>query len=226
MGFFDWLFPSKIHVELADEIWMTHEAKQRGFVQRLQQHIKEHDRLIIVVHFVDSMEFVCELLRQAQIDFEHIQHAWDARDTANFLQQSENTIVILAESLPDTRAIGQSKQVDEFSPITSIFVYEKHLLLSQDERITLFAKSLPCRTELKYFLSLEDPLIKIFFGDWVQDWLTSAGGLQEDEAIESKMVGRRIRTAQKMIEEKIGNQPFAGPNPETTQQWLERAQVQ
>ncbi|PHR99512.1 MAG: preprotein translocase subunit SecA [Blastopirellula sp.] len=54
----------------------------------------------------------------------------------------------------------------------------------------------------KFFLSLEDDLMRIFFGDWVKNWLTSMGGMEKGDAIESKMVSRRIEGAQKKIEEK------------------------
>ena len=53
----------------------------------------------------------------------------------------------------------------------------------------------------RFFLSLEDDLMRIFAGDWVKDMLTRLG-MKEGEAIESKMVSRRIEGAQKKVEEK------------------------
>lgn len=53
----------------------------------------------------------------------------------------------------------------------------------------------------RFFLSLEDDLMRIFAGDWVKDMLTRLG-MQEGEAIESKMVSRRIEGAQKKVEER------------------------
>ncbi len=53
----------------------------------------------------------------------------------------------------------------------------------------------------RFYLSLEDDLMRIFAGDWVKNILTRLG-MQEGEAIESRMVSRRIEGAQKKVEER------------------------
>jgi preprotein translocase subunit SecA len=53
----------------------------------------------------------------------------------------------------------------------------------------------------RFFLSLEDDLMRIFAGEWVKNMLTRLG-MQPGEAIESKMVTRRIEGAQKKVEER------------------------
>jgi preprotein translocase subunit SecA len=53
----------------------------------------------------------------------------------------------------------------------------------------------------RFFVSLEDDLMRIFMGDWVKTLLTNLG-MQEGEAIESGMVSRRIEAAQKKVEER------------------------
>ncbi len=52
----------------------------------------------------------------------------------------------------------------------------------------------------RFFLSLEDDLMRKFAGEWVKNMLTRLG-MQEGEAIESKMVSKRIEAAQKKVEE-------------------------
>jgi preprotein translocase subunit SecA len=53
----------------------------------------------------------------------------------------------------------------------------------------------------RFFLSLEDDLMRIFAGDWVKNILTRLG-MQEGEAIESRLVTRQIESAQKKVEER------------------------
>lgn len=53
----------------------------------------------------------------------------------------------------------------------------------------------------RFYLSLEDDLMRIFAGDWVKSVLTRLG-MKEGEAIESRMVSRRIEGAQKKVEER------------------------
>ncbi|MCA9203196.1 MAG: SEC-C domain-containing protein, partial [Planctomycetales bacterium] len=53
----------------------------------------------------------------------------------------------------------------------------------------------------RFFLSLEDDLMRIFAGEWVKNILERLG-MKEGERIESKMVTRRIEAAQKKVEER------------------------
>ncbi|MDB5312065.1 MAG: preprotein translocase subunit SecA [Gemmataceae bacterium] len=52
----------------------------------------------------------------------------------------------------------------------------------------------------RFYLSLQDDLMRLFAGEWVANVLTRLG-MQEGEAIESGMVTRRIEKAQKKVEE-------------------------
>ncbi|HYT89354.1 MAG TPA: hypothetical protein VEL76_11665, partial [Gemmataceae bacterium] len=53
----------------------------------------------------------------------------------------------------------------------------------------------------RFYLSLEDDLMRIFAGDWVRAVLERMG-MARDQAIESRMVSRRIEAAQKKVEER------------------------
>jgi len=53
----------------------------------------------------------------------------------------------------------------------------------------------------RFYLSLEDDLMRIFAGEWVKNALTRLG-MKEGEAIVSHMVTRRIEGAQKKVEER------------------------
>src|SRR5205085_9974149 len=53
----------------------------------------------------------------------------------------------------------------------------------------------------RFFLSLEDDLMRIFAGEFVKNILTRMG-MKEGEAIESGMVSRRVAGAQKKVEER------------------------
>nr|WP_198953780.1 preprotein translocase subunit SecA [Rhodopirellula sp. MGV] len=53
----------------------------------------------------------------------------------------------------------------------------------------------------RFFLSLEDDLMRIFAGEWVKNMMERIG-MREDEPLESKLVTRRIAAAQKKVEER------------------------
>src|SRR5262249_1485889 len=53
----------------------------------------------------------------------------------------------------------------------------------------------------RFYLSLQDDLMRIFAGEWVSSILSKLG-MEEGQAIESGMVSRRIEGAQKKLEER------------------------
>ncbi len=53
----------------------------------------------------------------------------------------------------------------------------------------------------RFYLSLQDDLMRIFAGEWVASILTRLG-MEAGQAIESRMVSRRIEAAQKKVEER------------------------
>src|SRR5262245_22378400 len=53
----------------------------------------------------------------------------------------------------------------------------------------------------RFYLSLQDDLMRIFAGEWVSTLLQKLG-MEEGQAIESRMVSRRISAAQKKVEER------------------------
>jgi preprotein translocase subunit SecA len=52
----------------------------------------------------------------------------------------------------------------------------------------------------RFFLSLDDPLMRRFYRDWVKNFLSKAG-MGDGEPVESKMVSNAIKKAQKKVED-------------------------
>ncbi len=51
----------------------------------------------------------------------------------------------------------------------------------------------------RFYLSLEDNLMRIFAGDWVTKWM-KIFGMKEDDALEDRLVTRQIENAQRKVE--------------------------
>ncbi|HEY3520772.1 MAG TPA: preprotein translocase subunit SecA [Rhodanobacteraceae bacterium] len=52
----------------------------------------------------------------------------------------------------------------------------------------------------RFFLSLQDNLMRIFAGEWVGKWMR-AFGMKEEDALEDRMVSRQIEKAQRKVEQ-------------------------
>ncbi|HJN11124.1 MAG TPA: preprotein translocase subunit SecA [Pirellulaceae bacterium] len=198
MGFFDSLFGSKkrTNVEVVpDLIWMTTDAKFAGLAKAVEERSKSETVAILLVgHFPDVLARLEELANR---------RTWRVPLQA-----------VPASNL-DTE-LATSLNLDE-SAILDIIVGERHPLPSVDDGLEAFADELSCRCRFAHHISLEDPVLEIFGGEWVQNVLRKLG-MSEDEAIEAQMVSRRIRQAQQKIE----GRAFGSSDAESAAAWLKK----
>jgi hypothetical protein len=198
MGFIDSLFGSKkrTSVEVVpDRIWLTTDAKFAGLAKEVEERSRSETAAILVVaHFPDVLARLNQLASQ---------------------QTSGVPVKAVVAGNLDTALAARLNLVS--SALIDIIVGERHPMPSADDDLEEFAQELPCRCRLSHHVSLEDPVMKIFGGEWLQNTLTKLG-MTEDEAIESQMVSRRIRQAQKKIE----GGAYGSFDAESAAQWLEQ----
>ena len=192
MGMFDFLFGNKPQTTvqvLNDRIWLSQNAKINGIKQQIRQQT-DSATILLVAHFEETLQ----QLRTITADHQPVH-------------------LVLAENL--TSDITSRINTDESATI-DLIVAERHPLKSADDALMSFAEGLPCRCRLAYHLSLEDPLLKLFVGEFVEKMLESLG-MKEDEPIESQMVSRRIKAAQQKNEERA----FGNSRAFSAAEWLE-----
>lgn len=198
MGLFRLLFgkkePTKVEI-LPELVYLTREAKFRAVGRDLEG--KSHSRsiaLLLIAHFDDVEEELQRLLEDYSGDVP--------------------AMVVRADELSSD--IAAKLNADE-SAIIDLLVPERHPLVSEGDRVlNNFAEDLPCRCMVTYYVSMDDPLMRMFAGDFVRSVMEKLG-MGPDEAIESGMVQRRIRTAQNKISRvATGNRPAR-----TSLEWME-----
>ncbi|MCR4413574.1 MAG: hypothetical protein NUV77_14225 [Thermoguttaceae bacterium] len=198
MGIFDWLSGKWDAVHVAeDRIWLTRAAKFAGIQREVASALADPrgpDAVFLVAHFDDCLDELRSLASRARFD-------------------ERRVLVTCSKELEGRSAAGR---VDKSRTIL-IVVGERHPLPSHDDRLLDFARSLACRCRFVQHISLEDRLLKVFAGDWVQGVLRQLG-MEEDQPIESRMVGRRIRSAQ----EKIERQATGDAPARSAQEWMEK----
>lgn len=198
MGLFDFLFGSKpaSTVEVvSDRIWMSQQAKFIGIRTELEERSgSDSVAVLLIAHFADTLE---------RLDAIASESSGGSPVTAT-----------LAENL--SLDIASGLNLDETATI-DLIVAERHPLLEVDETLMQFAEELTCKCRVAHHLSLDDPLIDMFAGEWVQGMLKKLG-MKEDEAIESNMVSRSIKDAQK----KIAAQAVGNSEADSAAEWLEK----
>lgn len=198
MGLFNSLFGSKpaSTVEVVhDRIWMSQQAKLNGVRRELAERSGAGDVAIVLVgHFADTLEQLNAIVAE--------------------YQGGTPVMATLAEKL--STDIAARLNLDEKATI-DLIVAERHPLVSVDDKLLQFAQGLHCRCRVAHYLSLDDPLLRLFSGEWVKSVLQKLG-MTENEAIESSMVSRRVREAQKKIEAHA----FGNSKADSAAEWMEK----
>jgi preprotein translocase subunit SecA len=99
--------------------------------------------------------------------------------------------------------------------LIQILVAERHFLRECDEIVITFAAGLGKRCRVSYHYSLEDPLVKVFAGQWVKKSLQRLG-MDESAPLESRMVARQVRAAQEKFAARAGRH-----DADSAEAWLQ-----
>ena len=195
MGLFDFLFggskSSNVTV-IPDVIWLNNTAKLKGIRNEVvAQRGQGAVGVLLVAHFPDVLK---ELY---QIAAEH-----------------PNTPIKVSLAKDLSTDLVAEWQTDGSSTI-AVIAGERHPLPKHDDEVLQFTESLPNPSRLIRHVSLEDPLMKAFAGEWVENMLRKLG-MDENEAIESNMVSRRIKAAQ----QKIASEAFGDSDANSAAEWL------
>ncbi len=197
MGLFDWLTGKRSNVEVAaDRIWLTDKAKLAGIATEVEQALAQAAppvALFLVAHFQDYLQELQALAEEKGFD-------------------AGRVLVALAGDLENR---SPPSGIFDHSGSLSFVVGQRHPLLSHDDALLQFARSLPCRCRITHHLSLEEPMMAALAGDWIVEALKRLG-MSEDEAIENRAVTRTIRAAQKKVEKmSVGDTPA-----DSVEQWF------
>src|SRR5687768_1887169 len=200
MGLFDWLRskPRDAVTRGDDAIWLTPQARQRGLCRAMGTHLQSAPVVVVAAHFAESLETV-------RGDVEA--HGWayaeldDGRRAAAIVRQAAadpqpHLLLALAENLTaDPQSGGLPEHPPSVASPAEVIVAERHFLRERDEAILAFAAGLGCPARVTFHLSLRDPLLRLFAGEWMESVLGRLGA-KEAEPVVSNLVSRRLRGAQ------------------------------
>jgi preprotein translocase subunit SecA len=199
MPFWNWLTSSR-NVELPDMVWLTNVNRMEGVCKSIQERSTDCDLILITSHFTDRLTELREILNRTSISSFEADHAIRPREIRREFAESNETTILLAPAALLASNDPPIAKEDASHRVTVVAV-ERHPLRLFDERIEQFAAAIPCQVELQFFVALDDTAMQGFAGEWVRDVLRKLG-MQEDEAITSKMIVRHLKTAQRKVEER------------------------
>ncbi len=177
-----------------DGLWQTTSAKLEALERDVENH-SSRGPVVVLAHFESTQrEIVAALAPRLGID-----GTARALDVLDALANPRAGAVVLA--LASQLAGLSTTATSAFDGEASLLVAERHPIRDFDDSICQAATGLPYSARVRFFLSLEDELIRRFAGEHLRTTMTALG-LGADEEVSHKMVSKAIENAQKKTKNK------------------------
>lgn len=215
MGLLSWLFGNPARVTTRDVIWLNDSARGEGVARAVNRFLLAGKSVLLVAQFPATLGAFGEHI---------LARKWPNHAVPDVLTPNE-ALRLAAESAPrllfalarNLRAAATPPPDDAAPSPLPVLVLERHPLRSHDDRVVEFAEGLGGSAAVEFHVSFDDPLMKRFAGDWMQNVLRNLG-MKEEEPIESPMVARRLKAAQNKISKRGMNEHDA----DSAEEWFKR----
>ena len=215
-------------IDLDDQIFLSKMGKYQGIIREIKRIQEKQAPILVGTATIEASEVLSELLTQEGIQHNVLNAKQHEREADIIAQAGSPNAVTIATNMAGRGTdiiLGGNWQaelakIDNVTPEMKQQAYAEwqvrnqqvleagglHIIGSERHESRRIDNQLRGRAgrqgdpgESRFFLSLEDDLMRIFAGDRVVNMMR-AMGLKEDEAIEHKMVSHSIENAQRKVE--------------------------
>lgn len=186
-------------IDEPDVVYKTAEAKIKAVCQKIKELHEKGQPVLVGTISIESSEIIGKALSGWNIPHEVLnakQHEREANIIANAGQKGAVTIA--------TNMAGRGtdiKLTEETKSLGGLFILgtERHESRRIDNQLRGRSGRQGDPGGSKFFVSLEDDLMRIFGSNRIKDLMTTMG-MKDDEPIEHKMITNAIAKAQKKVE--------------------------
>lgn len=197
-----------IRKDYPDLIFKTQEGKFKAVVQDIKERHDKGQPVLIGTTSVEKSEIVSKLLDEINIKHEVLNAKYHEQEAKIIAEAGRKGSVTVATNMAGRGAdivIGGGTRGDaawkEIADLGGLHVIgtERHEARRIDNQLRGRTGRQGEPGSSRFYVSLDDQLMKILGGDIMQR-LLGAVGMQEDVPIEMKLISRQIETAQKRVE--------------------------
>jgi preprotein translocase subunit SecA len=218
-----------VRKDAADLVFLKREAKFKALVEDIKACHERGQPVLVGTTSIETSELIAGILKKEGIPHEVLnakQHEREAHIVAQAGRVGAVTIatnmagrgtdIVLGGSLEaELHALGEAPDAAEIERIKAewklrhdqvlqngglhIIGTERHESRRIDNQLRGRSGRQGDAGSSRFFLSLEDSLMRIFAADWVQRAMKFLG-MKDDDAIEDRMVSRQIEKAQRKVE--------------------------
>jgi preprotein translocase subunit SecA len=179
-----------------DRVWFDSNHKLPEICIQVSNSLAEGSNILLLSHFQSTLSTLEHLLRERGIAYQKF-NAFDSNRLCSVA--SRTAWVGLARTFQSPNAL--SSQTAPTGRL-QIVIAEHHPRQSKDQAVIDAAAKLGCVSEVSFYFSLDDALLKYFNGESVQK-LFRRLGIDESECISHPLVTSAIRGAQEKIEDLV-----------------------
>ncbi|MFT6361034.1 MAG: preprotein translocase subunit SecA [Candidatus Paceibacteria bacterium] len=191
-----------------DLIYQTEEAKFKAIAVKVKEKQAKGQPVLIGTVSVENNEMLSAYLMQAGVRHQMLNAKNHENEGEIIAQAGKAGSVVIATNMAgrgvDIKLGGNPatpEQEQEIKDLGGLFVLgtERHDARRIDDQLRGRAGRQGDAGETQFYVSLEDPIMKIFGGDRLKS-IVSKLGLKDDEAIQNKMISKQLEGAQEKVE--------------------------
>jgi preprotein translocase subunit SecA len=195
-------------LDQTDLIYQSEEAKFKAIAQKVKVKQEKGQPVLIGTVSVEKNELLSAFLKQAGVPHKALNAKNHESEGEIVAQAGKTGSVVIATNMAgrgvDIKLGGNpatAEQEQEVKDLGGLFVLgtERHDARRIDDQLRGRAGRQGDVGETQFYVSLDDPIMKIFGGDRIRG-IVSTLGLRDDEAIQNKMISKQLENAQEKVE--------------------------
>ena len=188
-----------IRMDKNDIIFLTENSKFRKIAEDVIARYKKGQPVLIGTVAVEKSEKLSHVLTQAGVPHEVLNAKNHAREAEIVEHAGKPGHITIATNMAGRGTDIKLSQESLDAGGLYVLGTERHESRRIDNQLRGRSGRQGDAGESRFYISLEDDLIRIFAGDKMKQYMERAG-MKEDEEIESKMVSKLIESSQEKVE--------------------------
>ncbi len=198
-----------IRLDGEDKIYLSLEEKYNAIVENITEVNKKGNPILVGTISVETSELISKKLKEKNIEHRVLNARQNEQEAEIIAQAGRLGSVTIATNMAgrgtDIVLGGLPENKESKNKVLSagglhVIGTERHESRRIDNQLRGRCARQGDPGSTQFFLSLEDPLMKIFAPDRMKNLMKSVGGMQPGEAIEHRMLTNAIERAQRRVE--------------------------
>ena len=197
----------KQRVDLQGRFWMTDAACVAGFLEDTTALLNTGSHVFIVTHFADTHRRVAKSLEGRNVPSSLVSSPQEFSPRSLSAPGGPSAVPMIP--FPVLRLASPFALRREHSDASCcVVVPEPYPTSARNSLVEAFAASLPFRTTLRFYVSMESPILRRFGGEGMVALLARLG-LAEGEVLENPMLARAFQSAQEKLSRHVKDDPWS-----------------